>query len=120
MSDIKQYIGDESVDDPEKADRRRELADWSESAAEGIAAQEGLSLTPEHWDVLHFLREHYVEHGPTPARELTRRLEERYAGRGGLRHLYTLFPGGPVHQGSRIAGVPEPEGAVDRSFGSVR
>lgn len=120
MSDIKQYIGDENVDDPDKADRLWEIADWDESVAESHAAEEHLTLTDAHWDLLRFLREHYVEHGRTSARELTRVLEKRYADRGGLRYLYTLFPNGPIHQGSRLAGVPEPGDAVDSSFGSVR
>jgi tRNA 2-thiouridine synthesizing protein E len=36
-----------------------------------------------------------------------------------MRHLYMLFPGGPVAQGCRVAGLPVPAGAVDRGFGSV-
>ena len=31
----------------------------------------------------------------------------------------TLFPGGPVAQGCRLAGLKAPAGAVDRGFGSV-
>jgi tRNA 2-thiouridine synthesizing protein E len=27
--------------------------------------------------------------------------------------LYKLFPGGPSRQGSRIAGLPEPQGCID-------
>ncbi|MYB34192.1 MAG: sulfite reductase, partial [Gammaproteobacteria bacterium] len=32
---------------------------------------------------------------------------------------YYLFPGGPVSQGSIVAGLEVPSGSVDKSFGSV-
>jgi len=28
-------------------------------------------------------------------------------------HMYELFPGGPAKQGSRIAGLPSPQGCID-------
>jgi len=46
-------------------------------------------------------------------------LGEKFHRQGGIRHLYQLFPGGPVAQGCRIAGLKAPAGATDKGFGSV-
>jgi tRNA 2-thiouridine synthesizing protein E len=54
------------------------------------------------------------------ARELHDALEEKFHVKGGMRYLYVLFPGGPIAQGCRLAGLPTPTGAVDLSFGSVQ
>ncbi len=35
--------------------------DWDRDVAEAIAAAEGLTLTPEHWDVIDYLRDAYVQ-----------------------------------------------------------
>jgi len=119
MSDINKYIGSE-VDDLGKADRLRELTEWNQGIAAACATEEGIILGDEHWAVVNFLRDDYINEGPKTARILTELLEEKFQGRGGLKYLYTLFPNGPVNQGSRIAGIPIPKGATDPSFGSVR
>ncbi|HEC06486.1 MAG TPA: sulfite reductase, partial [Thiolapillus brandeum] len=33
--------------------------------------------------------------------------------------LFSLFPGGPIAQGCRLAGLDMPRGAVDQGFGSI-
>ncbi|MDH4095162.1 MAG: TusE/DsrC/DsvC family sulfur relay protein, partial [Betaproteobacteria bacterium] len=83
--------------------------------------QEGLQLGDEHWTALRALQEYYARH-ETPGvnmRELHDALDEKFHARGGIRHLYALFPGGPIAQGCRIAGLKAPAGAMDRGFGSV-
>jgi tRNA 2-thiouridine synthesizing protein E len=52
-------------------------------------------------------------------RELQDALEEKFHHKGGMKYLFTLFPGGPVAQGCRLAGLKAPAGATDRGFGSV-
>jgi tRNA 2-thiouridine synthesizing protein E len=53
-------------------------------------------------------------------RELHDALDEKFHPQGGMKYLYKLFPGGPVAQGCRLAGIDVPAGAVDKSFGSVQ
>ena len=94
--------------------------DWTEETARSIAQMESIELTEAHWTVIRFLREHYSQHGTSQhARILTNALEEKFQIQGGLKYLYTLFPGGPVSQGARIAGVPVPMDSSNESFGSV-
>ena len=96
--------------------------DWNEDAAARMAQREGLELTDEHREVLRALQEYFSKHDKPDvnARELHDALDERFHSRGGMKHLYVLFPGGPIAQGCHLAGLPIPAGAIDRSFGSVQ
>lgn len=93
---------------------------WNEALAESLAAEEGISLSDEHWRVIRFLR-HYCEQNGTlcSARLLLKAMSSEFRAEGGKRYLYTLFPRGPVVQACRIAGIPLPRHALDLSFGSV-
>ena len=94
---------------------------WTRARALEAAKQEGLELGEEHWAALRALQEYYAKH-ETPGvnmRELHDALDEKFHRQGGIRHLYALFPGGPIAQGCRIAGLKAPAGATDKGFGSV-
>jgi len=106
--------------DPMQAARASELAGWSKAKAKSLAKSENLELTDAHWAVIKFLQSVYVERGRAPhARRLSAALNKAFAKQGGSKYLYQLFPGGPVAQGSRIAGVPAPHDTQDKSFGST-
>ena len=96
--------------------------DWQPGEAERIAAEEGLELGPDHWRLLRCLQEYFSRHEETEVsiRELKDALDEAFHAEGGNRYLHQLFPGGPVAQGCRLAGLPVPPGAIDKSFGSVQ
>ncbi len=97
-----------------------ELPTWNRLIALRLAEEEGIELTPEHWDVLHYLRRRLVTRGQASSgRVLVRELADVLCDRTTKRRLYQLFPGGPVSQGTRIAGLPAPPYHADRSFGSV-
>ncbi len=97
-------------------------AGWQPSEAERIARDEGLELGPDHWLSLRCLQEYFARHEDSDVRvrELKDALDEAFHRKGGVRYLHRLFPGGPVAQGCRLAGLPVPPGAVDPSFGSVQ
>ena len=94
---------------------------WTPVAAAEAARKEGLELGEEHWEALRALQEFYARHDPTTVhlRELHDALDEKFHRQGGIKHLYVLFPGGPVAQGCRIAGLQAPAGATDKGFGST-
>lgn len=95
---------------------------WQESDAERIARIEGIKLGPDHWLLLRCLQEYFSRHEDSDinVRELKDALDETFHQKGGIRYLHRLFPGGPVAQGCKLAGLPIPPGAVDKSFGSVQ
>ena len=94
--------------------------DWSRATAEAAASAEGLEMTDDHWQTVAALQEYMSKHEEPNARELHDALDEKFHASGGLKHLYKLFPGGPVAQGCRVAGLEAPAGASDASFGSVQ
>lgn len=94
---------------------------WLDEDARQVAAEEGITLTDDHFEVLHALQEYYSRHeiNLINMRELHDALDEKFHYKGGMKYLYDLFPGGPVAQGCKIAGLHVPSGAVDKGFGSV-
>lgn len=97
-------------------------AGWSQDEADSAAEAEGLQPDASRWDVIRALQEYYVRHDdPTiNTRDLHDALDERFHTAGGMKYLYRLFPGGPVSQGCRIAGLEPPAGSADKGFGSVQ
>jgi tRNA 2-thiouridine synthesizing protein E len=89
------------------------LDDWSEDFARALARQEGLTLTPAHWEVIHFLRRHFQERGvQAQVRVMIKHFTQVWdAERGSNHHLHDLFPkGGPQKQGNRLAGLLRTKG----------
>lgn len=95
---------------------------WTRDEAMANARGEGLAMTPEHWEAVRAMQAYYAQHADDPAiglRDLHDALEECFHHKGGLKYLYTLFPGGPIAQTTHIAGLKAPFTAVDPGFGSV-
>mgnify|MGYP000684041089 CR=1 FL=1 len=85
-------------------------ADWSEALAPIIAGEEGLVLTPAHWEVVNFVRDFYIEYNTSPAiRALVKAMAKSLGeDKGNSIYLYKLFPKGPAKQATKIAGLPKP------------
>ena len=88
----------------------KETTQWSEAMAEVIAAQEGISLSVEHWEVVRFVRDFYLEFNTSPAiRMLVKAMANKFGEeKGNSRYLYRLFPKGQAKQATKIAGLPKP------------
>jgi tRNA 2-thiouridine synthesizing protein E len=88
-------------------------AEWSEGFARALAEEDTLELTVEHWEVIRFLREHYVAHGrQASVRDMIRHFRKVWRDeRANSRYLHRLFPqGGPQKQGNRLAGLLRTKG----------
>lgn len=88
----------------------KNLADWSPELAKAIAEKEQIDLTPEHWEIIFFVREFYQEYKTSPAiRMLVKSLAQKFGTeKGNSRYLQRLFPDGPAKQATKIAGLPKP------------
>ena len=120
MNDPRTLSPDPATSSSRADDRKVELSEWNEHIARRLAQNEGIELTQEHLEVADFLRRYYLENGlPEQGRTLAKALEDEFDARGGTRYLRQLLPGGPVAQGSRIAGLPVPPYTEDASFGTT-
>ncbi len=92
----------------------KDISVWNEDLAQLIAKSENIDLSPEHWEVINFLREYYEEYQIAPAvRILVKEMKKRFgAEKGDQKYLYALFPYGPAKQACKIAGLPKPTGCV--------
>lgn len=84
--------------------------DWCEELAPIIAEQENITLSEQHWEVVHFVRDFYVEYNTSPAiRMLVKAMAQKLGEeKGNSMYLYKLFPKGPAKQATKIAGLPKP------------
>ncbi|MBV7403594.1 sulfurtransferase TusE [Enterobacter sp. ENT03] len=88
----------------------KDTYEWSEALAELIAEKEGITLAAEHWEVVRFVRDFYLEFNTSPAiRMLVKAMANKFGEeKGNSRYLYRLFPKGPAKQATKIAGLPKP------------
>jgi tRNA 2-thiouridine synthesizing protein E len=83
---------------------------WNRAIAAQLAAEDGLTLTDAHWQVLDFIRAWYLDNESVPE---ARRVIQHLAKQSGDKHaakqaLYGLFPHGYGQQACRIAGMRKP------------
>ncbi len=85
------------------------IDDWSEGLAETLASADSLDLGERHWDVIHYLRDEFINNaGNQPnTRTMVKEMSDKWNDKIKSKDLYDLFPGDPSKQGGRIAGLPE-------------
>ncbi|SBS27400.1 Sulfurtransferase TusE [Marinomonas spartinae] len=86
------------------------LDDWTPELAEALAAKEDLTLSSEHWEIIHLLRHFYQQFEVSPAmRPLVKAVtKELGPEKGKSIYLMKLFPGSPPKLAAKIAGLPKP------------
>jgi len=82
--------------------------DWDQDVAEALAAEEDIELTQEHWDVLEYLRDEYINNNNNQPmeRQINKDMAKRWGRKVSSKDLYRLFPKAPSKQGNKIAGLP--------------
>ncbi len=81
---------------------------WDDAIACALADQEGIKeLTEEHWKVIRYLRNYYLQFGVAP---MIRKLCKETGFQ--LKYIYQLFPTGPAKGACKLAGLPKPTGCV--------
>ncbi len=87
-----------------------DLNDWNKDVAQQLATEDGIGeLTEQHWDVLNYLREEYINNnGNQPMeRAILKAMAEKWDNKKlSSKDLYNLFPRAPSKQGLKIAGLP--------------
>ncbi|HLJ68272.1 MAG TPA: TusE/DsrC/DsvC family sulfur relay protein [Chloroflexota bacterium] len=82
--------------------------EWTEAMVPELARREGIDpLTEQHWKVIRFMRQEYLQKGTGPAvRALSKSADIS------IKDLYQLFSKGPAKVAARIAGIPKPRGCI--------
>ena len=85
------------------------LEDWSEEVAAVIAAAEGVELNEKAWDIIHYLRDEYLNNGGNQPndRNIVKAMSEKWGVSVNSKDIYTLFPKQPSKQAGKIGGLPE-------------
>ncbi len=81
-------------------------AQWTKEIAIELAKELNTELTEKHFQVIDFLRKVQME---------GQQLTIRKVGTSGIvdiKEFYQLFPGGPLKNASKIAGIPKPTSCV--------
>jgi len=83
--------------------------DWNEDVAKVLAAEEGIEMTQEHWDVINYLRdEHFNNNGNEPnERTILKDMGKQWGKKVSSKDMYLMFPQMPSKQGRKIAGLPQ-------------
>ncbi|OIQ26396.1 TusE/DsrC/DsvC family sulfur relay protein [uncultured Vibrio sp.] len=84
--------------------------DWEEGMIEILAEDEAIELTDAHLEVVHFVRDFYLEFNTSPAvRMLVKAMEKAHGPeKGNSKYLFKLFKKGPAKQATKLAGLPKP------------
>ncbi len=81
---------------------------WDENVAADLAKTEAVDeLTEDHWKVVNYLRNYYLEYDMAP---MIRKLCKETGFK--LKEIYDLFPSGPAKGACKVAGLPKPTGCV--------
>jgi tRNA 2-thiouridine synthesizing protein E len=81
---------------------------WNKDVAAALATTEGVDeLTEEHWKLVEYLRNYYLQFGVAP---MIRKLCKETG--FDLKKVYALFPSGPAKGACKVAGLPKPTGCV--------
>ncbi|WP_371185123.1 TusE/DsrC/DsvC family sulfur relay protein [Thalassotalea maritima] len=84
---------------------------WQEEMAPLLAADDNIELTDDHWEVVRFVRNFYLQYKTSPAiRALINAMKEEFGeDKANSRYLHRLFPKGAAKQATKIAGLPKPK-----------
>lgn len=88
----------------------RDADAWTPAVACWLAARDGLELSQDHWWLIDYVRGYHSRYGNPPLmRSVVQALKTSRPELAGSRHLYRLFPDGPVRLACKYAGLPPPD-----------
>ena len=87
-----------------------DASDWHPGLIEPLAEEAGIEMTPEHLEIIEYIRNFYEKSQSVPeARTLLRHLKTEWGEeKATRRYLYQLFPWGYGQQACKIAGMRKP------------
>jgi tRNA 2-thiouridine synthesizing protein E len=85
-------------------------ADWNEAVGIQLAELNHITLTPAHWEIIHFIRDYYQHYKHLPNMRVFTKAIAKTLGedKGNSRYLHSLFPDSPLKYACKLAGLPKP------------
>jgi len=83
-----------------------DFSQWNKEVGEEIAKEEGIEMTPRHWEVIAWIQEQYKADKALSVRGIKK------SGVLDIKEFYALFPGGPLKISTKIAGIPKPKSCI--------
>lgn len=84
---------------------------WSAPLGTYMASLDGVKLTDEHWEIIHYFREYYEDYNIPPPMRMVMRVFKKAFGEDNAnsRYLLSLFPAGVAKAASKFGGLPKPK-----------
>lgn len=83
-----------------------DFSQWNKEVGEQIAKEEGIEMTPRHWEVINWIQEQVKADKALSIRGIKK------SGVLDIKEFYALFPEGPLKISTKIAGVPKPKSCI--------
>lgn len=83
-----------------------DFSQWDKSIGDAIAAENNITLTPRHWEVLDYIQTEYKNEVPLSIRKIGK------SGVVDIKEFYALFPMAPLKTATKIAGIPKPVSCI--------
>ena len=83
-----------------------DFKEWDNTVGEALAAENEISLSPRHWEVLGYLQTEFKNEVPLSIRKIGK------SGVVDIEAFYALFPQGPLKKATKIAGIPKPASCI--------
>ncbi len=83
-----------------------DFSQWDKSIGDAIAAENSITLTPRHWEVLDYIQTEYKNEVPLSIRKIGK------SGIVDIKEFYQLFPVAPLKTATKIAGIPKPVSCI--------
>ena len=84
----------------------KDFNDWTPEWSNEIAAMLNIKLTDKHWEVINWLRKKEEEKVALSIRKVGN------SGIVDIKQFYQLFPGAPLKNASKIAGIKKPVSCI--------
>ncbi len=79
---------------------------WDNTIGEALAAENEISLSPRHWEILKYIQTEYKNEVPLSIRKIGK------SGVVDIKEFYQLFPKAPLKTATKIAGIPKPASCI--------
>lgn len=83
-----------------------DFSQWTKEVGEELAAAANISLSPRHWEVIHYLQNEQKNQVALSIRRIGK------SGVVDIKEFYQLFPMAPLKTATKIAGIPKPASCI--------